>query len=248
LLRSKTRELPAWLMVLRTTQLQHEKRVYAACCDDRLRPTKNEQGDIFMKRLSTLAVGLLIGAAALQFSNVASGQSDGWVTLLDGTKMGDWTEVGKANWAMKDGALVADKITEGKDPSYLVTKSSYKDFQIKAEFWTDEEANSGIFIRCDQSAKIDAKICYEVNIYDKRPDPSYGTGAIVNVAKVDPMPKAAGKWNTYEITAQGSHLVVVLNGQKTADVQDSTHNAGGPFALQYGSGVVKFRKVQIKPM
>ncbi len=53
------------------------------------------------------------------------------------------------------------------------------------------------------------------------------------------MPKAAGKWNTYEITAQGSHLVVVLNGQKTADVQDSKHNAGGPFALQYGSGVVK---------
>jgi hypothetical protein len=201
-----------------------------------------------MKILSTLAVGLLIGTAAFQFSKTASGQSDGWITLLDSTKMGDWTEVGKANWAMKDGALVADKLTEGKDPSYLVTKTSYKDFQIKAEFWTDEEANSGIFIRCDQSAKIDAKICYEVNIFDKRPDPSYGTGAIVNVAKVDPMPKAAGKWNTYEITAQGSHLVVVLNGQKTADVQDSTHNAGGPFALQYGSGVVKFRKVQIKPM
>ena len=62
------------------------------------------------------------------------------------------------------------------------------------------------------------------------------------------MPKAAGKWNTYEITAQGSHLVVVLNGQKTADVQDSKHNAGGPFALQYGSSVVKFRKVQIKSL
>ena len=201
-----------------------------------------------MKKLSTLAVGLLIGTAAVQFSNSASGQSDGWITLLDSTKMGDWSEVGKANWAMKDGALFADKLTEGKDPSYLVTKNSYKDFQIKAEFWTDEEANSGIFIRCDQSAKIDSKICYEVNIFDKRPDPSYGTGAIVNVAKVDPMPKAAGKWNTYEITAQGSHLVVVLNGQKTVDVQDSTHNAGGPFALQYGSGVVKFRKVQIKPM
>ena len=200
-----------------------------------------------MKRWSILAAGLLVGAAAFQFSSIASGQSDGWVTLLDGTKMGDWTEVGKANWAMKDGALVADKL-DGKDPSYLVTKISYKDFQIRAEFWTDEEANSGIFIRCDQSKKIDSKICYEVNIFDKRPDPSYGTGAIVNVAKVDPMPKAAGKWNTYEITAQGSHLVVVLNGQKTADVQDSTHNAGGPFALQYGSGVVKFRKVQIKPM
>ncbi|MEO8317268.1 MAG: DUF1080 domain-containing protein [Bradyrhizobium sp.] len=201
-----------------------------------------------MKRISTLAAGLLVGAAALQFSGVASGQSDGWITLLDSTKKGDWTEVGKANWDMKDGALAASKLDDPKVLSYLVSKDSYKDFQIKAEFWTDEEANSGIFIRCDVRNMIDSKVCYEVNIFDKRPDPSYGTGAIVDVAKVDPMPKAAGKWNTYEITAQGSHLVVVLNGQKTADVQDSKHNAGGPLALQYGSGVVKFRKVQIKPL
>src|ERR1700694_4336610 len=234
----------AWQAAPHTTQLQHEKCVYAARRGDRLRPIKTSRENYLMKRLSILAAGLLMGAAAL--SGMAHGQSDGWVTLLDSSKMGDWDEVGKANWAMKDGALVADKL-DGKDLSYLVTKNSYKDFQIRAEFWTDEEANSGIFIRCDQSQKIDSKICYEVNIFDKRPDPSYGTGAIVDVAKVDPMPKAAGKWNTYEITAQGPHLVVVLNGQKTADVQDSKH-LSGPFALQYGSGVVKFRKVQIKPL
>ena len=200
-----------------------------------------------MKRLSILAAGLLMGAAALQFSSVASGQSDGWVTLLDSTKMGDWTEVGKANWAMKDGALVADKLDDAKVLSYLVSKDSYKDFQIKAEFWTDEEANSGIFIRCETNKTIDSKVCYEVNIFDKRPDPTYGTGAIVDVGKVDPMPKAAGKWNVYEITAHGPHFVVTLNGQKTVDAQDSKH-AGGYIALQYGSGVVKFRKVQIKPL
>ena len=200
-----------------------------------------------MRHLSTLAIGLLIGTAAFQFSGPVSGQSDGgWITLLDSTKMGDWDEVGKANWAMKDGALVADKL-DGKDLSYLVSKTSYKDFQIKAEFWVSDDANSGIFIRCEDPKKIGSKTCYEVNIYDQRPDPSYGTGAIVDVAKVDPMPKAGGKWNTYEITAQGPHFVVVLNGQKTADAQDSTH-ASGPFALQYGSGVVKFRKVQIKPL
>jgi hypothetical protein len=168
-----------------------------------------------MKHLSTFAIGLLIGTAAFQLSKPASGQSEGgWVTLLDSTRMGDWDEVGKANWAMKDGALVADKLLESKGTAHLVTKNSYKDFQIRAEFWTDEEANSGIFIRCDESKKIDSKICYEVNIFDKRPDPSYGTGAIVGVAKVDPMPKAAGKWNTYEITAQGPHLVVVLNARR----------------------------------
>jgi hypothetical protein len=195
--------------------------------------------------LRTLTAATLVGAAAL-YAGAASGD-DGWVTLLDSTNKGEWNEVGKANWEFKDGAMVADKL-DGKDLSYLVTKNAYKDFQIRAEFWVDEEANSGIFIRCEQPDKITGKNCYEVNIYDKRPDPSYGTGAIVNAAKVDPMPKAAGKWNVYEITAKGPHLTVVLNGQKTAEVHDSTHLNAGPFALQYGSGVVKFRKVQVKPL
>jgi 3-keto-disaccharide hydrolase len=199
-----------------------------------------------MQRSSILAAALLAGAAVMHFATVASGESGGWITLLDSSNKGEWSEVGKANWAMKDGAMTADKL-EGKELSYLVSKDAYKDFQIRAEFWVDEEANSGIFIRCDQAEKIDSKICYEVNIFDKRPDPSYGTGAIVDVAKVDPMPKAAGKWNTYEITAKGLHLTIVLNGQKTADVEDSKH-LGGHFALQYGSGVVKFRKVEIKPL
>jgi hypothetical protein len=196
-------------------------------------------------RYRTVAAGLLMGAAAL-YAGAASGEGDGWITLLDSNNKGEWSEVGKANWEMKDGALTADKLA-GKDLSYLVSRNTYKDFQIRAEFWVDEEANSGIFIRCDQSDKIDAKICYEVNIFDKRPDPTYGTGAIVDVAKVDPMPKAAGKWNVYEITAKGPHLTVVLNRQKTADIDNSKH-LSGPLALQYGSGVVKFRKVQIKPL
>lgn len=195
---------------------------------------------------SALAAGLLAGAAAFGYASIASGQSEGWITLLDSGNRGDWAEVGKANWDMKDGALTADKL-DGKDLAYLVSRNSYKDFQIRAEFWVDREANSGIFIRCDRADKIDSKVCYEVNIFDKRPDPTYGTGAIVDVAKVDPMPKAAGKWNVYEITAKGPHLTVVLNGQKTADVEDSKH-LSGPFGLQYGSGVVKFRKVQIRPL
>jgi 3-keto-disaccharide hydrolase len=200
-----------------------------------------------MKYLPTLAAALLVGAAAFQFSTVAFSQSDGWIKLVDGGyKAADWTEVGKANWTVKDGALMADKL-DGKDASYLVSKDSYKDFVIQAEFWADDDANSGIFIRCDGRDKIDAKICYEVNIFDKRADPTYGTGAIVDVGKVDPMPKAGGKWNTYEITAKGSQLTVVFNGQKTVDAQDSKH-ASGPLALQYGAGVIKFRKVYIKPL
>jgi len=164
-----------------------------------------------MKRLSMLAAGFLIGAAGVQYSGAASGQSDGWITLLDSTGMGDWDEVGNANWAMKDGAVVADKL-DGKDLGYLVSKNSYKDFQIRAEFWVSDDANSGIFIRCEQPKSIGGKTC----IFDQRPDPSYGTGAIVNVAKPTKFLKAGGHWNTYLITAQGGRFTAVLNGVRTA--------------------------------
>ncbi len=189
--------------------------------------------------MSALALSLISGQAMAQ-------SNGGWVTLLDSSNMGDWGRLGAANWRLENGAVVADK-KEGKESGFLVTKQPYKDFEIRAEFWVSDDANSGIFIRCE-NGKVTAKDCYEVNIFDQRPDPSYGTGAITdNVAKVVPMPKAGGKWNTYEIAAKGTHLVVVLNGQKTVDIQNSKH-AAGPIGLQYGQGIVKFRKVQIRSL
>ena len=95
--------------------------------------------------------------------------------------------------------------------------------------------------------KIAADTSYEVNIWDIRPDPSYGTGAIVDVAKVSPMPKAGGQWNTLEIQAKNNHLTVKLNGVVTADAIDNKLSSGY-LALQFGSGIVKFRKVLTRPI
>jgi hypothetical protein len=209
--------------------------------------------EIAMKRLSVVIVGLfVVGLTILGCAYMSFGQSDaGWTTLIDGTSgLDNWNRVGDANWRAEGGAVVADKGKGG----FLVSKNAYKDFQIRVEFWADHTTNSGVFIRCTNPNEITATNAYEVNIYDQRPDPSYGTGGIVNVAKVSPMPKAGGKWNTYEITAKGSQLTVVLNGVQTASVQDSQH-AQGPFALQFGNGpkdapggAIKWRKVQIKPL
>ena len=101
---------------------------------------------------------------------------------------------------------------------------------------------------------MSGKTAYEVNIWDDRPEQKYGTGAIVDVGAVDPMPHAGGKWNVYEITAKGDTFTVVLNGQKTVDGAKAGKFAAGHIALQHGkgasdeSGVVKFRKVEIKPL
>ena len=194
-----------------------------------------------MKRIIAIVAGVAL------MSGLAYAQEAKWTTIVDGKSMGDFTRVGSANWRVEGGSIVADKL-DGKDPAYLVTKNKYKDFQIYAEFWADEDVNSGIFIRCADPTKIDAVKCYEVNIFDKRPDPSYGTGAIVDVAKVTTPIKAGGKWNTYEITAKGPRFDVILNGVKTVDGGSDAKFAKGRIALQYGQGVVKFRKVEIKPM
>jgi len=195
-----------------------------------------------MKRVVVVVAGLIVFAATSSLPLDAQAQR-GWTTLFDGKNIDAFNKVGDANWTIADGVLQADKGMGG----YLVTKQPYTDFEIRAEFWVDTPANSGIFIRCDNPQMPGAVACYEVNIFDTRPDPTYGTGAIVNVAKVATPIKAGGKWNTYEIRAQGSHLTVTLNGMKTADAQDTKH-ARGPFALQYGAGVVKFRKVEVRPL
>jgi Domain of Unknown Function (DUF1080) len=210
------------------------------------------KGGITMPRVSTralaLAGGFIIATAAIYVAPRAAGQTGpGWVSLFDGKTIGgEWDRVGETNWRVEDGAIVADKRTS-EIPAHLVTKAKYKDFQIYVEFWASDDANSGIFIRCQDPTKITDRSCYEVNIFDQRKDPTYGTGAIVQFVEVNPMPKAGGKWNTYEITAKGRQITVVLNGEKTAELNNGLF-AEGPFTLQHGEGVIKFRKVAIKPL
>ena len=193
-----------------------------------------------MTRSLALLVSLvLVGFAGFQPSLVSARQSD-FKTILDGTSLKGWNVVGDANWTVADGAVQA---TSGM--GFLVTPTSYTDFQVTAEFWVTDDANSGVFIRCEDPKTITSTNAYEVNIFDKRPDQSYRTGAIVDVAKPLAVVNTGGKWNTIDITARGPKMTVLINGQKIADAQDTKH-ARGPIALQYGAGTVKFKNVKVR--
>ena len=190
-----------------------------------------------------LAVLLMSGlGACAAFAPKSAG-----ITLIDGAQgLDNFSRFGEAAWAAADGAVQSSG--GGKDPSYLVSKASFKDFALRVEFWASDDANSGVFIRCADPAKTTDETCYEANIFDQRPDPTYGTGAIVKVAPVaQPMPKAGSRWNVYEITAKGDRIVLVLNGKTTVDTRDSRH-AAGPIALQWARGTLKFRKVVVRPL
>lgn len=199
-----------------------------------------------MKRTTVVAMALVIGFVISGCAELQGGADAGWITLLDGSKgLENWNRVGTANWHAMDGVVQADRSDKGA--GFLVTKNTYRDFQLRIEFWVSDNANSGIFMRCQDPNKLTDKSCYEANIFDQRTDPRYGTGAIVHIAAVSPMPKAGGKWNTYDITLKGPRLTLVLNGVRTVDVEHGQF-ASGPIGLQWGRGVVKFRKVQIKPL
>jgi hypothetical protein len=205
-----------------------------------------------MTRWAISVIALLISAAAaIQAAGPASARDKGggWITLFDGKNLDHWQGDGTANFQIANGSIMA---VDKKDPkavaSYLVSKETYKDFELRAEFWVSNDANSGIYIRVTDPANISSKSAYEANIFDTRPETDGGTGALANVAKVSKPFKAGGKWNTYVVVAKGSKFTLTLNGEKTVDGAEDSKFPEGKIALQFGKGVVMFRKVAIRPL
>ncbi|MES2604301.1 MAG: DUF1080 domain-containing protein [Pseudomonadota bacterium] len=174
-----------------------------------------------------LLVPALYSVAAEEWKNM-SGSFDGW------------RQVGDANWRIENGEFVADM---GR--GFLVTQDTFTDMHIKLEFYAnDGKANSGVYFRINNPDAITDSTAYEANIIDERPDQTGRTGGIPNYAPPSEIVNAGGKWNTYDITVQGDHIVVIINGIKTVDVHDTTHKSG-PLALQYGAGTIKFKNIQL---
>ena len=193
-----------------------------------------------MKRSSRFVLGICVfGLLSVVPVQEVSAQG-GWTTLFDGSNLNNFNPIGDANWEIADGAVGADS-----GSGFLVTKESYADFELTLEFWVDEPANSGIFVRCADAMSVTDRNSYEVNIYDTRADQTYRTGGIVHIAAPNSVIMTGGKWNSYEIKAEGSRLMVTLNGEEMVDVRD-TQFADGPIALQYGLGIVKFRNVRVR--
>ena len=190
-------------------------------------------------RLVACALPLVLVAACGGRPDV---DEEGWQTLLNGSDLSGWRVVGDANWRVEDRAARADRSTAA---SFLVSEDRFGDFDLELEFWVDPEANSGVFLRCQDAGTITDTSCYEANIFDTRPDQTYRTGSIVNVAEPAEFVYTGGQWNRLKITADGPRLQVTLNGRGMVDTKDSRFSSG-PIALQYAAGRVMFRNVRIR--
>lgn len=145
---------------------------------------------------------------------------------------------GASHWEVVNGLLLPC----GEPAGYLTTKESYKNFVLDVDFKTGEDTNSGVFVHSPEGSGG-----YEVQIWKSQPQ-GYNTGSIVGTAKTQGEFKfLPDQWNHYEITANGDHYVVILNGTKTLDIHDSKF-PDGRIRLQYQKFPIEFKNIRLKPI
>ncbi len=166
------------------------------------------------------------------------------IALFNGKNLNGWHAVGAENqWIVEDGILKSLK-----SGANLVSDAVFTDFKSHLEFRIPEGSNSGIYLRGR----------YEVQIIDsKGQEPSdvlFG-GVYGFLTPNEMAAKAAGEWQTYDITLVGRRLTIVANGLTiindqlipgiTGGALDSKEGEPGPFLIQGDHGSVEFKKIVV---
>ena len=145
---------------------------------------------------------------------------------------------GVSHWEVVDGAIAPC----GEPTGYLNSDGSFKNAVLSLEFKCGADTNSGVYVRSPQENGG-----YEIQIWKQQPA-GYNTGGIVGTAKTArDYAFKPDDWNRLQITADGDHLVVVLNGETTVDVHDAKFPDGN-IRLQYQQFPIAFRNVKIRPL
>lgn len=157
-----------------------------------------------------LAAALLAGLAARPLCAA----EDEWKVLFDGKDLSAWqtpaTSSPGTGWTISEGALVRQERS-----GYFWSKDRYGDFVLELEFKT--EGNSGIFIRTDKPGDpVQTGIEIQVDRPANAPG-KHSTGCLYDLLAPTKVADKAGQWNAISITAQGSKISVVLNGEKIID-------------------------------
>jgi hypothetical protein len=170
---------------------------------------------IQISRRALLAAAPLIGLKAQQ-------AEPGFTPLFDGRTLNGWRLVGGRGpgYVVENGVIVCPADGGGN----LFTEKDYANFVLRLEWRLWEGGNNGIGIR----APLEGDAAYmgmEIQVLDDespkykgRLKPAQYTGSVYDVFPARAgFVKRDGAWNTYEITADGPRVKVVLNGETVMD-------------------------------
>ena len=171
------------------------------------------------------------------------------VQLFDGKTMDAWGVQHKdrpMGWMVEEGAM-----TNNPKANNLVSKESFRDFRLDAEYKVSPKGNSGIYLRGR----------YEMQVLDDAGTAPESHGNMAIYARKAPIvvaSKPAGEWQTVQITLVGNCVSATLNGQKihdnsripgiTGGALDANETEPGPLMIQGDHEKVWYRKVTVTPI
>jgi hypothetical protein len=221
-----------------------------------------------MKRQRSGFAGILTAITCLVAgaANFAAGQpAPGFTPLFNGRNLDGWKLVGGVGPGyVVDGDRIVCPPNGGGN---LFTEKEYANFVLRLEFKLSPGGNNGVGLR----APYEGDAAYqgmEIQVLDdpaeqyKDIQPGQHSGSIYGVfpAKQGAL-KPTGEWNAYEITADGRHVSIRLNGVMVTDANLDT--ATDPRVLSQHPGLarksghigflghrshVEFRNIQIKEL
>ena len=194
----------------------------------------------------------------------------GWTQLFDGKDLKGWKQVGPGTHYVDSGLI---KSHGGMGLLYWQGQK-FGNCKIRVLFKMQKfNSNSGVFIRIPIEPReewMPVHYGYEVQI-DNHPETSgedeyHITGTLYSLTKPLAKPGKPGpEWNTMEITLDGPHTIVFVNGQKVTDYKEGDPvpqrkfdfepqrgrrpNEGYMGLQNHGNDdIVYFKEVAIKPL
>lgn len=168
------------------------------------------------------------------------------IKVFNGKDLSGWHTDGEEQWIVKEGILVNPKAGGN-----LISNQKFMDFKLHTEFRYPEGSNSGIFLRGR----------YEVQIADNKgldPMDIYFGGIYGFLEPNENAGKAAGEWQTYDITLIGQRVTIVANGKTiindqtipgiTGGALDSKEGEPGPIMIQGDHGPIEFKSFEVTPI
>jgi hypothetical protein len=166
----------------------------------------------------------------------SAGSGAKWKPLFDGRSLEGWHTLPGGKWEAEDGVIVGTSSKAEKRHGLLVSDKRFGDFTVRLKFKA-AKGNSGFYFRVDKVESAVGVHGFQAEI-DANNDIGglYETGGRAWVVKPSPEEVKKyfkpGQWNQMTVSAHGRHIVVHVNGHKTAELKNDPGRLEGHLALQ----------------
>ncbi|WP_353126171.1 3-keto-disaccharide hydrolase [Parapedobacter pyrenivorans] len=192
----------------------------------------------------------------------AAAQTGRWISLFDGKTLSGWkASENEPSFRVEDGCIVQEGPRSHLYYMGDVGSHVFKNFEFKAQVYTFENANSGVYFHTRFQENGFPNYGYEVQVNNSHRD-AIRTGSLYNVVDIADKYAIDGEWFELYIKVVGNHVIIKVNGTTVVDYTQMTDKSrlvrkddhfgryveSGTFAIQAHDpgSKVKYKDIQVK--